>query len=514
MRRRIIILTVALIVLGAGGVWWWGRQAAAAESGLLSGSGTIEAETIMITAEVGGRIRSLPVMEGQEVAAGQILAELDTALLEAQLAQARAAVSVAQANLAQLRAGSRPEEVAAASAQVDQARAQRDGAAQAHQDALAMLQSPQGLEAQVAQCQATRDLAARNLALLQAGSRPEDVAAAETSLALAQDTLQATRDRLSAAKTQAESALAQAANALRNAQDAYSRIYWQNRELEKLPGDLPQAARDAEAAALRAVQDAEQSLAQAQLAADTARQAEVSGLEQAQNQVQAAAAARDKLRNGPTSESLEVAKTSLAGAQRALDLALAARNNPQQLRAAAHAAQAQLASAEAQLAQAQARLDLAQAGARPEQIQAAAAQLAQAQAAQSQIEVQIAKARLTAPRAGVVLSRTLHEGEQASAGAAVLTLGSLDSVSLTLYIPETSIGRVRPGQLVRVTVDSFPGRTFSGTVTFIAQEAQFTPRNVQTKDQRATTVFAVRVSLANPDHVLKPGMPADGTVTE
>ncbi|HRC76106.1 MAG TPA: efflux RND transporter periplasmic adaptor subunit, partial [Kouleothrix sp.] len=92
--------------------------------------------------------------------------------------------------------------------------------------------------------------------------------------------------------------------------------------------------------------------------------------------------------------------------------------------------------------------------------------------------------------------------------------GSLDTVRLTLYVGEADIGRVRQGQPVDVTVDSFPSRVFKGSVTFIAQEAQFTPRNVQTKDERATTVFAVRVELPNTDHALKPGMPADAVIIE
>jgi multidrug resistance efflux pump len=190
------------------------------------------------------------------------------------------------------------------------------------------------------------------------------------------------------------------------------------------------------------------------------------------------------------------------------------RKDPLQLQSAADAAKAQLDSAEAALAQAQARLELAQAGARAEQIQAAEAQLAQARANQRQIEVQLAKTTLSAPRAGLVLNRAIHEGEQASPGTALMTIGSLDTVRLTVYIGETDIGRVRQGQQVDVTVDSFPGRTFKGTVTFISQEAQFTPRNVQTKDERTTTVFAVRVELANPDHALKPGMPADAMIIE
>jgi len=73
------------------------------------------------------------------------------------------------------------------------------------------------------------------------------------------------------------------------------------------------------------------------------------------------------------------------------------------------------------------------------------------------------------------------------------------------------VGRVKLGQSVQVTVDTFPGRTFLGKVTYIAPEAEFTPRNVQTKEERVTTVFGVRVELPNRDHALKPGMPADAT---
>ena len=174
------------------------------------------------------------------------------------------------------------------------------------------------------------------------------------------------------------------------------------------------------------------------------------------------------------------------------------RGDPQQLQAAADGAKAQADAAEAQLSQANARLEAAHAGARAEQIQAAEAQLAQAQAAQRQIEVQLAKTTLTTPRAGLVLSRTIHEGEQAAPGAALMTVGSLDTVRMTFYIGETDIGRVRLGQQVNVTVDSFPGKQFQGQVTFIAQEAQFTPRNVQTKDERTTTVFPCGSSWRTP----------------
>lgn len=536
-RARVIGPLLLLAVLIGAGLWWWNQRASAADvPGALSSSGTIEAEEVLITAEVGGRVRDVLVEEGQAVRAGQVLAQLDTALLEAQLEQARAGVMVAEANLAQLKAGARAEEIAAARAQLEQARAARDGAAKSYEHARRMLTNPQDLEAQVAQARAARDAALRALEQVRAGTRPEDIAAAEAALAQARANAQANRDRLSAVKTQAEAAVEQAANALRQAQQAYSTAFWQYQHVLDTGTDpIVQTVQDPQSgkprantlndfqkqqyqdklvAATLALHTAEEGLQQAQVAAEQARQAEITGVQAAEAQVAAAEATLARLRNGPTKEQLAAAETALANAQRALDLALATRDNPQHLQAAADAAEAQLAQATAQVAQAEARLEMLQAGARPEQIQAAEAQLAQARAAQHQIEVQLGKATLTAPRDGIVLSQSIHVGEQANPGTALLTIGTLDPVRLVLYISEPDLGRVRLGQQVAVTVDSFPGRIFTGTVTFIAQEAQFTPRNVQTRNERVTTVFAVRVDLPNADHALKPGMPADATIVE
>jgi multidrug resistance efflux pump len=536
-RARIIAPVLLLAILAGGGYWWWNQRAeAASASATLSGSGTIEAEEVLITAEVAGRIKTLSVDEGQDVTAGQMLAQLDTALLEAQLDQARAAVAVAEANLAQLRAGSREEDVLAAQAQVDQARAQRDGAAQAHQNTLAILENPQELETQIVQARAARDAAARALEQVRAGSRPEDIAAADAMLAQAQINTQSTRDRLSLAKTTAEAQVQQAADVLTQAQARYAQAKnnWDRVQDEGIDPVNPESCNqqtgqckdnklnDAQrevyysafVQAEAAMHQAETAVQQALVAAEQARQAEIVGIQGAESQAQAADATRTKVVNGATKESLAAAQTALTNAQRMLDMALAVRENPLQLKAAVDTAKAQLDGAEAQLDAAEARLALVQNGPRSEQIQAAEAQVAQAQAAQHQIEVQLAKATLTAPRAGLILSRSLHEGEQANPGATIMTVGALDPVRLTLYIPETDIGRVRQGQKVHVSVDSFPGKIFEGSVTFIAQEAQFTPRNVQTKDERATTVFAVRVELPNADHALKPGMPADAIIVE
>jgi HlyD family secretion protein len=535
-RARIAIPILLLALLAGGGYWWWNQRAeAAATNATLNGSGTIEVEDVLITAEVGGRIKSL-VEEGQEVVPAQQLAQLDTALMEAQLDQARAAVGVAEANLAQLNAGAREEDVLAAQAQVDQARALRDGAAKAYANAQTILNNPQELETQITQARAARDAAQRALEQVRAGSRAEDIAAADAALAQSQINVQSARDKLSQAKTTAEAQMQQAADALTQAQARYAQAKnnWeriQDKSVDPLnpkscnqqtgqckDNKLNDAQRESYYSqfvqAEAAMHQAENAVQQAVVAAEQARKAEVVGIQAAESQAQAADASRAKLVNGPTKENLAAAQTALTNAQRMLDLTLEIRKNPLQLQAGVDSAKTQLDSAEAQLAQAQARLDLVRAGARVEQIQAAEAQVAQARAAQRQIEVQLAKATLTAPRAGIVLSRSLHQGEQANPGATIMTVGALDNVRLTIYVPETDIGRVRQGQKANVTVDSFPGKVFVGAVTFIAQEAQFTPRNVQTRDERATTVFAVRIELTNPDHALKPGMPADAVIVE
>ena len=107
--------------------------------------------------------------------------------------------------------------------------------------------------------------------------------------------------------------------------------------------------------------------------------------------------------------------------------------------------------------------------------------------------------------------RERASGEAATAGGPLLTIANLDSVTLDVYIPETQIGHLQVGQEVKVMVDSYPARVFTGQLARIADEAEFTPRNVQTQEERVNLVFAVTVRIPNPSHTLKPGMPADAT---
>lgn len=120
--------------------------------------------------------------------------------------------------------------------------------------------------------------------------------------------------------------------------------------------------------------------------------------------------------------------------------------------------------------------------------------------------------KILSPIDGVVLVRAAEPGEITSAAGSLLVVANLDMMTLTIYLPEDQYGKVNLGQEYPLTVDSFPGRVFMGKVTHIADQAEFTPRNVRTVQGRKNTVYAIRLSIPNPDHALKPGMPADVTL--
>ena len=119
---------------------------------------------------------------------------------------------------------------------------------------------------------------------------------------------------------------------------------------------------------------------------------------------------------------------------------------------------------------------------------------------------------ITAPLDGAVTLRNLEPGEYVTPGTPILRLAALDRVWLRVYVAETDLGRVKLGQRAAVSCDTYPGKTYAGRVTEIAQQAEFTPKNVQTKQERQKLVFGVRIDVENPQHELKPGMPADASI--
>jgi HlyD family secretion protein len=200
-------------------------------------------------------------------------------------------------------------------------------------------------------------------------------------------------------------------------------------------------------------------------------------------------------------------------------------------------------SATAVLQQAEQRLALAKQGPRKEEIEGARAQVAHAQAAvrtaeanrlelqrkqqelvarraqieQARAQAGISEAQLSdtaiyAPIAGVVLVKSAEAGEVLAAGTTIATIGDLDHPWLRAYVGEQDLGRVKLGQHVRLTTDSYPGKVYAGTVSFISSEAEFTPKQIQTKEERVKLVYRIKVDVDNAGHELKNNMPVDAEI--
>jgi multidrug efflux pump subunit AcrA (membrane-fusion protein) len=206
---------------------------------------------------------------------------------------------------------------------------------------------------------------------------------------------------------------------------------------------------------------------------------------------------------------LNMAQEAVQGAQSLVNALQDYADNPSALLAQVSSAQAQLETSQASLARSQAELEALRAGPGREDLAVADAWVEEARAALDAIEAQIERMTIAAPIDGIVLEQTIHVGELAAPGVPLITLANLDVVELTVYVPEDQFDEVSLNQQVQIRVDSFPGQTFEGAVVRIADEAEFTPRGVQTREERVNLVFAVKIQIENPDHVLKPGMPAD-----
>ena len=549
-RRRIIPVIVLVIVLALGFTYWRGRQVGAAD-GMITASGTIEADEVNIGVETAGRVVALPFSEGDEVHAGDALLRLDDTVAQAQLAQARAALDAARANLAVVEVGARSEDLRAAEAARDQAAAARAAAEKALANAKTLRETPQDLTARINQAETAVAAAQARLDQVKAGPRAGDLASAragrdqarstlaqletttKTQVDVAQEALTTAQNKLALVRQgpraedihAAELAVEQAKNTLWGLQANRDGVCGQKKRLGESACDLAQAN---VAAAETAVSNAENTLAKlrngalpeevqvaeaavAQARADLAAKQTTTApaLAAARAAVQSTEARLKDAETGATPEERAQAEAGLDQAQRALADLKGMRDNPLTANAQVDAAQGQLNTARAAEAAAQARLDALKNGATPEQLAVARAQVAQANAGLAVLNAQVAKLAVTAPSDGVLSRRSVHIGEAVAPGAPLMTIAPLRDLKLTIYVPEDRIGLVRLQAPVDISVDSYPGETFQGTVIFISPQAEFTPRNVQTQSERAKTVFAVKVRIPNADQRLKAGMFAD-----
>lgn len=445
----------------------------------LQASGLIRAHEVSVAAPYTGLIREILVREGEAVRAGQPIIRLDTASIDAQIEVARAAVALAEAGLAQARAGARPGQIAIAEAQLAQAQAAQLAAAQAVTDTIILLNNPQELQLKVAVTKA-------------------QIKSLEHKLARAL----ANKDAAEIGKEGFEKAM-QMLGELGGPGIKRFRVLVAEGSWQEIYNQIPPELRDQLPDILH---DGTYTLGNIEI--------EVQGqLIRLYHWVTVEVNVPFEAHLAPNMWwqawiGVNTAAAQKEGAEAKLAQLEAQLKNPQTLRAQLDQARAALAQAEAQVQAAQAQVEALRNGATAEQLAALEAQVTQARAALASLETQRERMTITAPTDGMVVTLSAHPGEVTAQGAPLLTLADLRQVYLTVYLPTTQIGRIQIGAPATVRVDS-SDRLFPGTVIHIADSAQFTPRNVATQEERVNLVFGVEIQLDNPDGILKPGMPAD-----
>ena len=236
----------------------------------------------------------------------------------------------------------------------------------------------------------------------------------------------------------------------------------------------------------------------------------------AQAAVTAAEAALSALENQPRPENLttaqaqlDTAKADLDAAQAALDLLKESYKPYKPPKAELHTAESTVEVMLAGVALAQAQFEQVEAGPLEGEIEIAKAVVEEAMANLQLVEHQLAELSLKAPITGILSQVLVEVGEVAAPSAPLVTVLDPTFLTLTIYVPEAQVAKVNVGDEVEIRVDTFPEDVFVGHVRYIADQAQFTPTEVQTQEERVKLVFAVEVLIDDPIESLKPGMPAD-----
>jgi HlyD family secretion protein len=453
-RIILAILVIAAIVVIA--YWYVTTQNPSITSTALTGSGTVETTEVAIAPEVSGKVVDVFVNEGDSVKTGDTLFTLDDALINSQKEQAQTNLAAAQAGLDAANTA-----LAAAQAGVTTAQTQYDLAL-----ASARLQAQPAINSSWSQAEPS-EFNLPNWYF----SHTEEITATQQEVSAASAALDTARTNFNSListgpytnLTAIEARLAQAQTAFLDAKDVLDRAQTQSNSTLR---DVAQQSYDAAKSELDAAQQAYNELLTSQEATEIldAR----AHLAAAQNRYDTALNRYNSLLTGEDSLLVKVAADALAQAQ------------------------ANATAAGSKVSQAQKAID-------------------QAQAALNLIDIQLEKLVISSPNDGVILARNIEPGEVVVAGATAMSIGQPNDLTITVYIPENNYGEVKLGDSASVSVDSFPNQTFDATVTRIADQAEFTPRNVQTAEGRQTTVYAVQLAVQNPGGLLKPGMPADVT---
>jgi HlyD family secretion protein len=222
---------------------------------------------------------------------------------------------------------------------------------------------------------------------------------------------------------------------------------------------------------------------------------------------------------GSRVQEIQAAKQTLIDAQADLALKRAEFRRRQALLAEQGVSREDLDSAASQLKRAQATYervkqthDQVVEGTRKEEIAVRRANVQLAREALQMSRVKLTYTVLSAPISGVMLVRQAELGEVVSAGTPVVTIADVDHLWVRGYINETDLGRVQWGQSATVRTDTYPDKAYQGRVSFISSQAEFTPKSVETRKERVTLVYRIKIDLDNPNHELKPGMPAEAVI--
>jgi HlyD family secretion protein len=460
MKIARIIIPIILVLAVISAVYWYvTNQNTSTNTSALTGTGTVEANEVTISPEVSGRVTDVLVEQGSQVKAGDPLFRLDGTLLAAQLNQAQINLDAAKAGMdvvnKSFTAAQDSEKIA--QAQYDLALAQALQLAQPARTTAWRQAAPSEFDQPLWYYSHAEELSASL----------DELNSAKAALEVEQASFTAQLSTGNYAKLASiESRLKQARVAYLDAQDVLNRSKLQN----------------------------DQSLI------DAAQQA----FDAAKTELDDAQTAYDQLLTTQEASDILDARARLAVATERYDTAQDRYNN---LLTGKDSLQVQLAAA--MLSQARDNVTLAES-----KVSQAQSVIDQAQAALDLVNVQQEKLTIDAPRAGVILARNIEPGEVIQAGASALTLGDLENLTITVYLPENRYGEVKLGDKALVSVDSFPGKAFTATVTQIADKAEFTPRNVQTMEGRSSTVYAIQLAVQDPQGLLKPGMPADVTFNQ
>jgi HlyD family secretion protein len=474
--RLPLLIGVVLVVLIAG---YYGVRALGGNSSTeLGASGTIETVSVNVSPELSGRVESVLVDEGQSVKQGEALLVLDGTLLEQQ------------------------RKVAAAG--LDSARSASAGAGNALEVAQAQYQ--QALEAALATGKATRltDWFSKNQVEFDQPnwyfSRAEEIQAMQGQVDEARGMWEAAKAKLAEVSQQVgEADFLAAEQRVLNARLAYQvtkdvQGHAQNSDDAKAP--------TTEYNKSHCGTDQGYRLATGRLTneyygcAGDQHLTEVSQkqFDDAKAELTAAQVAYDKLLSTKEADAILLVRAEVQVAQEryyaALDRLSGLQTDDQS---------ASVTAAQGAVGQAQAAYDESQKA------------VAQAQANLDLLDAEVGKLTVYAPMEGVILTRSVEPGEYVQPGSAALTMGDISQLTITVYVPEDRYGEIHLGQAASVKVDSFPGEAFGASVTYISDQAEFTPRNVQTAEGRSSTVYAIKLTVTDPQGKLKPGMPGDVT---